>query len=96
MGNLAPEAVPPRIVVRFGPGLDQSFARACSVDVAPAGGSELTVGLNTAFRAAPTRLYTWNLDAGSTRANGVLTASNPIRNFCYAYIKMNKQIHQSL
>jgi hypothetical protein len=77
MGNLAPEAVPLRIVVRFGPGLDQSFARACSVDVTPAGDSELTVGLNTVFRAAPTRLYTWNLDAGSTPANGVLTANNP-------------------
>jgi hypothetical protein len=74
-GDSSPEAVPLRIVVRFGPGLDQGFARACSVDVTPAGASELTVGLNAAFRTAPTRLYTWNLDTGSTPANGVLTAS---------------------
>jgi unsaturated chondroitin disaccharide hydrolase len=138
MGNSAYEAVPLRIVVRFRPVLEQSFARALrpdtdalalataysalsflarvnptgqidayngtgyvaitinysagvtdhfrmgvnvfarpySVDVTPVGGSELTVGLNDAFRTAPTRLYTWNLDAGSTPVNCVLTANN--------------------
>jgi hypothetical protein len=52
------------------------FAPPCSVDVTPAGGSELTVGLNEAFRAAPTRLYTWNPEAGFTPVNCVLTANN--------------------
>ncbi len=75
-GDSAPEPVPLRIVVRSRPGLDQSFARTCSVDVTPAGGSELTVGLDEALRTAPTRLCTWNRDAGSTPANCALMANN--------------------
>jgi hypothetical protein len=95
-GNSAPEPVPLRIVVRFRPGPDQSFARTCSADVAPAGGSGLTVGLNETFRTAPARLCTWNRDVGSTPANYVLTADNLNPEFCYADIKMKNQIHRSL
>jgi hypothetical protein len=47
-----------------------------SVYVTPAGGSELTVGLNYAFRTKQTSLDTWNLDVNSTPAGCSLTANN--------------------
>jgi hypothetical protein len=75
-GNPAAAAVPLRVLVKFRPGLDQSLARTCSVDVTPAGGSELTVGLNDAFRATPTSLDTWNLEVNSTPSGCSLMANN--------------------
>jgi hypothetical protein len=51
-------------------------ANTYSVYVTPAGGSELTVGLNYAFRVAQTSLDTWVLDVDSTPASCSLTASN--------------------
>ncbi|MGA3006969.1 MAG: hypothetical protein ABSE59_03660, partial [Opitutaceae bacterium] len=47
-----------------------------SVYVTPAGGSELTVGLNYAFRKAATSLDTWNLEVDATPAGCSLTANN--------------------
>jgi hypothetical protein len=50
-----------------------------SVYVTPAGGSQLTVGTNLAFRSTAntvTSLDTWNLDVDATPANCSLTASN--------------------
>jgi hypothetical protein len=47
-----------------------------SVYVTPAGGSELTVGLNYAFRKAATSLDTWNLEVDATPASCSLTANN--------------------
>jgi hypothetical protein len=44
--------------------------------VTPAGGSELTVGLNYAFRTAVTSLDTWDLDVNATPAGCSLTANN--------------------
>jgi hypothetical protein len=47
--------------------------------VTPAGGSQLTVGTNLAFRSTAntvTSLDTWNLDVDATPANCSLTASN--------------------
>jgi hypothetical protein len=57
------------------------FVRTCSADVTPDGGSELTVGLNDAFRTASMRLYPWNREVGSTPANCVLRRTSSIRNF---------------
>jgi hypothetical protein len=50
-----------------------------SVYVTPAGGSQLTVGTNLAFRSTAntvTSLDTWNLDVNATPASCSLTASN--------------------
>jgi hypothetical protein len=47
-----------------------------SVYVTPAGGTELTVGLNYVFRVAQASLDTWNLDVNSTPAGCALTANN--------------------
>ena len=50
-----------------------------SVYVTPAGGSQLTVGTNLAFRSTAntvTSLDTWNLDVDATPANCSLTANN--------------------
>jgi unsaturated rhamnogalacturonyl hydrolase len=51
-------------------------ANTYSVYVTPPGGSELTVGLNYAFRTAVTSLDTWNLDENATPAGCTITASN--------------------
>jgi unsaturated rhamnogalacturonyl hydrolase len=51
-------------------------ANTYSVYVTPAGGSELTVGLNYGFRTAATSLDTWDLDVNSTPAGCTLTANN--------------------
>jgi hypothetical protein len=53
-------------------------AHTYSVYVTPAGGSELTVGLNYAFRstAVVSSLDTWNLDVNSTPSGCSLTANN--------------------
>jgi hypothetical protein len=51
-------------------------AHTYSVYVTPAGGSELTVGLNYAFRTTPTSLDTWSLDVNSTPSGCSLTATN--------------------
>ncbi|HXA15059.1 MAG TPA: glycoside hydrolase family 88 protein, partial [Opitutaceae bacterium] len=51
-------------------------ANTYSVYVTPAGGSELTVGLNYVFRAAATSLDTWDLDVNATPAGCSLSASN--------------------
>jgi len=51
-------------------------AHSYSVYVTPAGGSELTVGLNYGFRAAATSLDTWDLDLNATPANCSLTVNN--------------------
>jgi hypothetical protein len=54
-------------------------AHTYSVYVTPAGGSELTVGLNYAFRSTAntvTSLDTWNLDLNATPAGCSLTANN--------------------
>jgi len=50
-------------------------ARTYSVYVTPAGGSELTVGTNYAFRGSATSLNTWDLDVNAT-PSGSLTAKN--------------------
>ncbi|HWZ94701.1 MAG TPA: chitobiase/beta-hexosaminidase C-terminal domain-containing protein, partial [Opitutaceae bacterium] len=51
-------------------------AHTYSVYVTPSGGSELTVGLNYAFRVAQTSLDTWNIDVNATPAGCKLTAVN--------------------
>jgi hypothetical protein len=51
-------------------------AHTYSVYVTPAGGSELTVGLNYAFRVTQTSLDTWNLDLNATPSGCSLTANN--------------------
>ncbi|HXB02004.1 MAG TPA: glycoside hydrolase family 88 protein [Opitutaceae bacterium] len=51
-------------------------ANTYSVYVTPPGGSELTVGLNYAFRTAVTSLDTWNLDENATPAGCTITANN--------------------
>jgi uncharacterized repeat protein (TIGR03803 family) len=51
-------------------------AHTYSVYVTPAGGSELTVGLNYGFRVVQTSLDTWNLDLNATPAGCSLTANN--------------------
>ncbi len=51
-------------------------ANTYSIYVTPAGGSELTVGLNYAFRTTQTSLDTWNLDLNSTPSGCSLTANN--------------------
>jgi uncharacterized repeat protein (TIGR03803 family) len=53
-------------------------AHTYSIYVTPAGKSELTVGLNYAFRstAVVSSLDTWNLDVNATPANCSLTANN--------------------
>jgi uncharacterized repeat protein (TIGR03803 family) len=54
-------------------------AHTYSVYVTPAGGSELTVGLNYAFRSTAntvTSLDTWNLDVNATPSGCSLTANN--------------------
>jgi hypothetical protein len=54
-------------------------AHTYSVYVTPAGGTELTVGLNYAFRSTAntmTSLSDWNLDVNATPAGCSLTASN--------------------
>jgi len=51
-------------------------ANTYSVYVTPAGGSELTVGLNYGFRIAVTSLDTWDLDVNSTPPGCTLTANN--------------------
>jgi hypothetical protein len=54
-------------------------AHTYSVYVTPAGGSELTVGLNYAFRSTAntvTSLDTWNLEVDSSPASCSLTANN--------------------
>ena len=50
-------------------------ANTYSVYVTPAGGSELTVGLNYKFRAAVTSLDTWTIDVNSS-PGGTVTVSN--------------------
>jgi hypothetical protein len=51
-------------------------ANTYSVYVTPAGGSELTVGLNYGFRTSVTSLDTWDLDVNSTPSGCSLTANN--------------------
>jgi uncharacterized repeat protein (TIGR03803 family) len=51
-------------------------AHTYSVYVTPAGGTELTVGLNYAFRVTQTSLDTWNLDVNATPSGCSLTANN--------------------
>ncbi len=51
-------------------------ANTYSVYVTPPGGSELTVGLNYAFRTAVTSLDTWDIDVNATPAGCTLTATN--------------------
>ncbi|MGA3008493.1 MAG: hypothetical protein ABSE59_11450, partial [Opitutaceae bacterium] len=54
-------------------------AHTYSIYVTPPGGTELTVGLNYAFRSTAntmTSLNTWNLEVNATPANCSLTASN--------------------
>jgi hypothetical protein len=54
-------------------------AHTYSVFVTPAGGAELTIGTNFAFRSTAgtvTRLDTWNLDVNATPAGASLTANN--------------------
>jgi hypothetical protein len=51
-------------------------ANTYSVYVTPAGGSELTVGLNYGFRTAVTSLDTWDLDVNAAPAGCSLTADN--------------------
>ncbi|HWZ94605.1 MAG TPA: chitobiase/beta-hexosaminidase C-terminal domain-containing protein, partial [Opitutaceae bacterium] len=50
-------------------------ANTYSVYVTPAGGSELTVGLNYKFRSAVTSLDTWTIDVNSS-PGGTVTVSN--------------------
>jgi hypothetical protein len=54
------------------------IAHTYSVYVTPAGGTELTVGLNYAFRstAVVSSLDTWNLDVNATPSGCSLTANN--------------------
>ena len=51
-------------------------AHTYSVYVTPAGGTELTVGLNYVFRVAQASLDTWDLDVNSTPSGCSLTANN--------------------
>ncbi|HWZ94711.1 MAG TPA: hypothetical protein VNW30_05905, partial [Opitutaceae bacterium] len=51
-------------------------AHTYSVYVTPAGGTELTVGLNYAFRVAQASLDTWNLNVNATPSGCSLTANN--------------------
>jgi rhamnogalacturonyl hydrolase YesR len=51
-------------------------ANTYSVYVTPPGGSELTVGLNYAFRTAVPSLDTWNLDENAAPAGCTLSANN--------------------
>jgi hypothetical protein len=51
-------------------------AKTYSVYVTPAGGSELTVGLNYGFRAAVTSLDTWDLIVTAPPSGCSLTANN--------------------
>jgi uncharacterized repeat protein (TIGR03803 family) len=51
-------------------------AHTYSAYVTPAGGSELTVGVNYAFRTVQTSLDTWNLELNSTPSGCSLTANN--------------------
>jgi hypothetical protein len=51
-------------------------AHTYSVYVTPAGGTELTVGLNYVFRVTQASLDTWNLDVNSTPSGCSLTAAN--------------------
>ncbi|HWZ95558.1 MAG TPA: chitobiase/beta-hexosaminidase C-terminal domain-containing protein [Opitutaceae bacterium] len=51
-------------------------AHTYSVYVTPAGGTELTVGLNYVFRVAQASLDTWDLDVNSTPSGCSLTANS--------------------
>ncbi|HWZ96086.1 MAG TPA: choice-of-anchor tandem repeat GloVer-containing protein [Opitutaceae bacterium] len=51
-------------------------AHTYSVYVTPAGGTELTVGLNYVFRVAQASLDTWDLDVNATPSGCSLTANN--------------------
>jgi hypothetical protein len=72
--------------IQYAPGVSYHFrfvvnlpARTYSVYVTPAGGSELTLGVNYAFRSTAynvTSLDNWNLQVGATLPNASLTVTN--------------------